>query len=76
MDKMFAKWGGGEVLKKAVRGMLPKNRLRDDRMARLKGKSFERGWAVTVVVLTYLQYLRAWRIHISRIFSRSAIKHG
>lgn len=36
MDKMFEKWGGGEVLKKAVRGMLPKNRLRDKRMARLK----------------------------------------
>ncbi|KZF22737.1 ribosomal protein L13 [Xylona heveae TC161] len=36
MDKMFAKWGGGEVLRKAVRGMLPKNRLRDVRLARLK----------------------------------------
>ena len=37
MEKMFTKWGGGEVLKKAVRGMLPKNRLRDQRLARLKG---------------------------------------
>lgn len=37
MDKMFAKWGGGEVLRKAVKGMLPKNRLREKRMARLKG---------------------------------------
>ncbi|KAJ9210784.1 hypothetical protein DTO166G4_7649 [Paecilomyces variotii] len=36
MDKMFEKWGGGEVLKRAVRGMLPKNRLRDQRLARLK----------------------------------------
>ncbi|KUL84015.1 hypothetical protein ZTR_07145 [Talaromyces verruculosus] len=36
MDKMFEKWGGGEVLKRAVRGMLPKNRLRDKRLARLK----------------------------------------
>lgn len=36
MDRMMAKWGGGEVLRRAVRGMLPKNRLRDDRMARLK----------------------------------------
>lgn len=36
MDAMFGKWGGGEVLKKAVRGMLPKNRLRDKRLARLK----------------------------------------
>lgn len=38
MDKMFEKWGGGEVLKRAVRGMLPKNRLRDKRLARLKSK--------------------------------------
>lgn len=38
MDKMMAKWGGAEILKRAVRGMLPKNRLRDDRMARLKCK--------------------------------------
>lgn len=38
MEKMMAKWGGGEVLKRAVRGMLPKNRLRDDRMGRLKCK--------------------------------------
>lgn len=37
MDRMFKKWGGGEILKRAVRGMLPKNRLRDKRLARLKG---------------------------------------
>lgn len=36
MERLKEKWGGGEVLKRAVRGMLPKNRLRDDRMARLK----------------------------------------
>ena len=36
MDNLMKKWGGGEVLKKAVRGMLPKNRLRDKRLARLK----------------------------------------
>ncbi|KAJ4523676.1 54S ribosomal protein L23, mitochondrial [Exophiala dermatitidis] len=36
MDRMIEKWGGGEVLKRAVRGMLPKNRLRDKRLARLK----------------------------------------
>lgn len=36
MDKMIDKWGGSEVLRRAVRGMLPKNRLRDERMARLK----------------------------------------
>lgn len=37
MDKMFTKWGGAEVLRKAVSGMLPKNRLREKRLARLKG---------------------------------------
>ena len=36
MERMAAKWGGGEILKRAVRGMLPKNRLRDERVARLK----------------------------------------
>nr|POE89824.1 54s ribosomal protein l23, mitochondrial [Quercus suber] len=36
MQRLMQKWGGGEVLKRAVRGMLPKNRLRDDRMHRLK----------------------------------------
>ncbi|KAI9732619.1 MAG: 54S ribosomal protein L23, mitochondrial [Cirrosporium novae-zelandiae] len=36
MDKMIAKWGGGEILKRAVNGMLPKNRLRDPRLERLK----------------------------------------
>ncbi|KAI9846770.1 MAG: 54S ribosomal protein L23, mitochondrial [Sclerophora amabilis] len=36
MDRMFAKWGGAEVLRKAVSGMLPKNRLRAKRLARLK----------------------------------------
>lgn len=36
MEKMMEKWGGGEVLRRAVRGMLPKNRLRDKRLARLK----------------------------------------
>jgi large subunit ribosomal protein L13 len=39
MDKMFEKWGGGEVLRRAVRGMLPKNRLREKRLARLKSMS-------------------------------------
>ncbi|KAK4944945.1 hypothetical protein LTR66_014446 [Elasticomyces elasticus] len=43
MERMFEKWGGGEVLRKAVRGMLPKNRLRDPRMARLKGM-LRNGW--------------------------------
>lgn len=37
MARMMAKYGGAEVLRKAVSGMLPKNRLRDVRLARLKG---------------------------------------
>jgi len=37
MDALWAKWGGGEVLRRAVKGMLPKNRLREDRIGRLKG---------------------------------------
>ncbi|KAF2000066.1 50S ribosomal protein-like protein L13 [Amniculicola lignicola CBS 123094] len=36
MDRLMAKYGGGEVLRKAVSGMLPKNRLRKERLARLK----------------------------------------
>jgi large subunit ribosomal protein L13 len=46
MERMMEKWGGGEILRRAVRGMLPKNRLRDDRMARLKCRFrlFERWW--------------------------------
>lgn len=37
MERMMAKYGGAEVLRRAVSGMLPKNRLRDIRLARLKG---------------------------------------
>lgn len=36
MEKLMEKWGGGEILKRAVRGMLPRNRLRDVRLERLK----------------------------------------
>lgn len=36
MDGLMEKLGGAEVLRKAVSGMLPKNRLRDDRLNRLK----------------------------------------
>ncbi|TAQ85051.1 hypothetical protein B7494_g6625 [Chlorociboria aeruginascens] len=36
MDELMERFGGAEVLRKAVSGMLPKNRLRDDRMGRLK----------------------------------------
>lgn len=43
MERMMEKWGGGEILRRAVRGMLPKNRLRDERMARLKCEYTEKG---------------------------------
>lgn len=36
MDVLMAKHGGAEVLRKAVSGMLPKNRLREKRLARMK----------------------------------------
>lgn len=36
MDKLMAQWGGSEILRRAVRGMLPKNKLRDERLSRLK----------------------------------------
>ena len=36
MDVLMDKLGGAEVLRKAVSGMLPKNRLREKRLARLK----------------------------------------
>lgn len=35
------KWGGGEILRRAVRGMLPKNRLRDVRLGRLKSEPYK-----------------------------------
>lgn len=36
MQGLMGKYGGGEVLRRAVRGMLPKNKLRDRRLARLR----------------------------------------
>jgi large subunit ribosomal protein L13 len=36
MERMMEKWGGGEILRRAVSGMLPKNRLRKVRLARLR----------------------------------------
>jgi large subunit ribosomal protein L13 len=39
-EALMQKWGGGEILRRAVRGMLPKNRLRDIRMERLKGEIY------------------------------------
>lgn len=36
MAGLMEKYGGGEVLKRAVRGMLPKNKLRDKRLGRLR----------------------------------------
>lgn len=38
MERMMQKYGGGEVLRRAVSGMLPKNRLREQRLARLRGE--------------------------------------
>ncbi len=46
MEGMMRKWGGGEILKRAVSGMLPKNKLRKPRLDRLKGEfDFGRAWA-------------------------------
>ncbi|KAJ2902620.1 putative mitochondrial LSU ribosomal protein L23 precursor [Zalerion maritima] len=36
MDALIEKFGGGEALRRAVSGMLPKNRLRTKRLERLK----------------------------------------
>ena len=36
MDVLMQKFGGGEVLRRAVGGMLPKNKLRQRRLMRLK----------------------------------------
>lgn len=36
MEKLMEKRGGGEILVRAVRGMLPKNKLRDKRLMRLR----------------------------------------
>lgn len=44
MDKMMEKWGGGEVLRRAVKGMLPKNRLQEKRLARLKSEFYIIGY--------------------------------
>ncbi len=41
MDELRDRLGGAEVLRRAVSGMLPKNRLREPRLARLK--AFEGG---------------------------------
>jgi large subunit ribosomal protein L13 len=41
MEQLMRKWGGGEILRRAVSGMLPKNRLRQPRLARLKGKLYQ-----------------------------------
>jgi large subunit ribosomal protein L13 len=36
MEKLKEKWGGAEILRRAVRGMLPKNKLREIRLERLR----------------------------------------
>lgn len=40
MERLVEKWGAGEVLRRAVSGMLPKNRLRKGRLERLKSEWF------------------------------------
>lgn len=37
MEVLKNKHGGGEILRRAVSAMLPKNRLREPRLARLRG---------------------------------------
>ena len=73
MERMMEKWGGGEILRRAVRGMLPKNRLRDDRMARLKCKFFFESVGVICLgfwLLTFvLQASMATHILTSRTYS-------
>ncbi len=49
LERMMEKWGGGEVLKRAVKGMLPSNNLRKIRLARLKSEFYP--------VLRNLEYL-------------------
>jgi len=49
LERMMEKWGGGEVLKRAVKGMLPSNKLRNIRLARLKSEFYP--------VLRNLEYL-------------------
>jgi len=62
MDALWAKWGGGEVLRRAVKGMLPKNRLREDRIGRLKG------WLLSIFSGVCLSYLRRkWVEYTTRV---------
>ena len=53
MEGMMKKWGGGELLKRAVNGMLPKNRLRKPRLARLKGEFPKMRCELDIWVLTF-----------------------
>lgn len=36
LEKLMDKWGGGEILRRAVKGMLPKNKLQEKRLERLR----------------------------------------
>ena len=36
LERLMEKWGGGEILRRAVKGMLPKNKLQDKRLMRLR----------------------------------------
>lgn len=85
MEQMIEKWGGAEVLRKAVKGMLPKNRLREKRMARLKGRhhSLPVFFCLSSVLLIHQQTLltcllkqpsKDLSIRIKRILSNSTDK--
>jgi large subunit ribosomal protein L13 len=67
MDKMFEKWGGGEVLRRAVRGMLPKNRLRDKRLDRLKSEFVVRSQPCSLLhcLVFHVECLSVCYAHIS-----------
>lgn len=71
MDKMIEKWGGGEVLRRAVKGMLPKNRLQSKRLARLKSECLL--WAISLGDLAnLLQPSRVFIIRTRRTLSSTA----
>lgn len=70
MDKMFEKWGGGEVLRRAVKGMLPKNRLQQKRLARLKSELFPLWgiyWGKRLTRCVPVQLSKVWLIRTRRI---------
>lgn len=79
MDQMFQKWGGGEVLRRAVKGMLPKNRLQEPRLARLKSEFHWNGirhTSMQMANITLFQLSRDLPIPTSRTLSSSAMNRS